>query len=143
MDNKDKNIRMQWLIGLCLMFVYSLGHFLYQLEHPSTDHSIPHYRLFFTAFSLFCTAGFSFIFYRCAYKKPGTKLLFLSLILTGLGFLSPIGYLTEVLPLPPYITHLNLYLIFETNLEVIWFVLCWRMRQLNKKLMRQNMPTPI
>jgi hypothetical protein len=137
MEEKDKTIRMQWIIGLALSPVISIGNSLYEMQRTPLDPFFPHLDLVIFSILLISTFGFSFIFYRCAYKKPGTKLLLFSLILNGFSAVfNLIAHLTDIIPLPAHVAYSSLSLIFNTALGAIWFILCWRMRQLNQKLKR-------
>lgn len=79
--------------------------------------------------------AFSYIMYHCAYKKPGTKLLLFSFILTGFSVvLTPILYLLGFIKDPGYIPFYGIYLTLSETMGIFWAITCWKMRSINQRL---------
>lgn len=142
MEKKDRDIRIQWLIGLALSFIMSLGRFLYQLQLNPPLILFPYSQVVAILFPLIGLFGFSFVFYRCAYKKPGTKLLFLVLFINGCSLmLAPITFLAKISLLSSYVSRSYGEFFFSMATGILWFFLCWRMRELNKKIRKEQIKT--
>jgi len=82
MSEKDIKIRRQWFGLLILnMLINSGGVFLQTWLNPAFNH-IPQLRYVTFSISLISSMAFGYGLYRCIYKKPGTKLLTVCLIMT-------------------------------------------------------------
>lgn len=132
MEREDKLIRMQWLIGLAASATIGLGYDIYEVQCMPSRALFPYYRLILVTLFLVGVLGFSFLLYRCAYRKPGTKLLFLVLLINGCSLIfSPLAFFSKI-PLPSQISGSRFFL--SMVMGGIWFVLCLRMRRLNQRL---------
>jgi hypothetical protein len=78
---------------------------------------------------------FSYIFYRCAYKKPGTRLLTLALIL------APASFAAEIWAIANGVLRESAAIMLA--FLVLWAFLCLQMRRINKKLQKplRDLPT--
>jgi len=88
--------------------------------------------LIFSLFSVFASLGF-LLYWHCAYKKSGTKLLMLPIIFLPLSFL--IGLPSSIIGLSKtdeFSLLLALFLFLTSLIEAWWWVACLRLRSLNK-----------
>lgn len=126
MTDKDKMIRKMWLLSYIII---SIGEFIFRYSQQISPELIAFdvVSLIFSGIGAFLIV---YMYYRCAYKKPGTKLLTFSLVVF------------------PIIVALKILLVVRGNVNLaqsglhplqmilaIWFyVLTWKMRKINKKL---------
>lgn len=135
MNEKDKKIRKQWLIMWGISLSLTIVNILLQLRFEPSLNTIPALRYRGPALSFLATVVFGFIIYHCVYKKPGTKLLTFCLIMTAIsGAITPILYLKGQLQPPTYIPYYGAYLFITQVTGILWFVACWRIRQVNRKV---------
>lgn len=131
----DQKIRKQWLI---VWIISTAINFITTLLRVLFDQSLSAFPLIqygSAALSFLSLAAFSYAAYRCIYKKPGTKLLTFFLALTIISLVAmPILYLSGKLQPPAYLPHYGSYLFVTQLIGLIWVVVCWRMRQTNKRL---------
>jgi len=74
---------------------------------------------------------FSYVFYRCAYKKPGTRLLTFSLILLSISFAGDIIWAITSRFISEAEAISLVFLIF-------WTLSCYQLRKINRKLQIQR-----
>ncbi len=136
MNENDKKTRKQWFVTWILYLIYSFINILLpQLFDPSFRQFPLAVRYGIGAVSLLSAFGFSFVFYHCSYKKPGTKLLTFCLVLTAISLVSiPILYLTGQIRPSPYIPFYGAYLLVNQGMGVWWFIVSWKMLKINKRL---------
>jgi len=135
MDENDKKVRKQWLIVFIVsILINSIVTSLQFLFDPALANP-PLVKPIVMTFVLLGIGTFSFILYRCIYKKPGTKLLVFCLIMTTITLvMTPILYLTGKAQPPPHIPYYGAYIIVTQAMGIVWIVLCWRMRKTNLRL---------
>lgn len=136
MNEVDRQTRKRWLILLVLSVLNSVFAFLLEFKYNPVNQNIPPNLLYWMLLVSVCSAGgFAYITYRCAYKKPGTKLLTVFLVLSVLVLaINPILYLTGKLPVPTYIPYYQIYLFSTQVFGVVWLGTCWQLRKLNRRL---------
>lgn len=142
MNDADIKIRKQWL--LCYTFGMLLSSFSLLLQgskDPTLD-LFPMGRYGYVSITLLAYGVFGYIFYRCAYKKPGTKLLMTCLLLTIPSLvLTPILYLKGIIKAPAYIPYYGTYLTLSQGVGFWWVIASWRMRKVNKRLQKLSAPS--
>jgi len=126
-------IRKQWL---ALLVIIPIWNFAFNLMYIQSDPSVKTMPAWFvycnTVFVLFSPLVFNYILYYCAFKKPGTKLLTFVLIFTPISFALMIGvYVFGTVPLPNF-RFFELHMAVASVLSIWWYVLNWKLRQLNK-----------
>jgi hypothetical protein len=137
MNENDKKVRKQWFIVFIVSVLINCITTTLQILFDPNTANIPLVKPIFMTVSLSILVTFNFIFYRCAYKKPGTKLLVFFLIMTIITLvITPIFYLTGKIQPPPHIPYpyYEIYVIMTQAMGGIWIVLCWRMRKTNLRL---------
>lgn len=143
MNENDRKVRKQWLILLVLSVLLANANSLLQMQYdplystrdPSLDQLMSLVKYGIATFGLLSSLIFGWIAYRCAYKKPGTKLLTFFLLLTVSSIaITPILYLTGKMRPPVYIPYYGLYLLVTQGMGLLWLIASWKMRQINKKL---------
>lgn len=124
MTDKDKKIRILWLISI---IVISIGNLIYAQINEKLYGTFSPISIII---EVIIVAIFLYIYYRCAYKKPGTRLLTFSLIITPIFVIINIVMLT-----------LGIVTFQQSGfhplqfIATIWmYVLTWHMRSINKKL---------
>lgn len=135
MNKNDQKIRKHWLVtwGFVLAFAF-LNNLLAVLFYPALN-AISQIQYLSIAFGLVGTLAFGYITYRCVYKRPGTKLLIFCLIMTsGSLLINPILLFTGHLNIPTYIPYSGIIFLASQGAGVLWFIACWRMLKVNKKL---------
>lgn len=141
MSEEDKKLRSYWVKFLWAMTAFNMvTTAFFQLYFAVSKGDLPAaFRYGGVAFSMAGMLFFAYLLYRFAYKKRGTKFLTFCLIVTLFGFVgSPILYFQGRMPLADQIPYYKFYFLFTQALGVAWFVLCWKMRKINKKLRAQN-----
>ncbi|NGX27880.1 MAG: hypothetical protein K940chlam1_00049 [Candidatus Anoxychlamydiales bacterium] len=93
-------------------------------------------------FQLVFISGWGYLYYHCAYKKPGRKLLAFHLIITPLSYLYIVLYKLNFLPFAPRIDHPNV--IFERTtlmvgllVSIFLYVFTLKLFKLNKELKKR------
>lgn len=137
MDENDQKIRKQWLIGWISLTVMNLIYTFLSLYSEPAFQSFPEMRKMMSLLILPLAALFAWIFFYCAYRKPGTKLLLFSICSTVFSvLLLPFLFLIGKLSLPSFMPNWPIYLLWSEGLGILWIVLCTRMRRVNQKLQR-------
>ena len=138
MDENEKKIRKYWLAtpGGSVLITHTAIFFQQKFSASMHTAPIPEVaRYVGIAFSSLGTLLIAFLLYRCAYKKPGTKLLTFGLVISGLSFLStPLFYLTGKLQPALAIPYYGTLILLTQVTNILWVILCWKMRKINKKL---------
>lgn len=137
MSEKDQKVRKQWLAILVLLPLLSLSYNGHYFTHdPSMDIFPVWYKYTLASLVMFIPLLFNYILYRCAYKKPGTKLLTVLFFLAPLSLAAGIwAYVSGKAPMPSN-PLLWSYTWVSYGLTVLWWVLNWKMRKINKQLQR-------
>ena len=134
MNDSDRKVRKQWLIILGLSLVFSTLTNLFYIKNPWLV-MLPMAHYGFAAATFLFQLVISYVFYRCIYKKPGTKLLFLFLIFTIASVLiTPILYLSGLIKPPSPAPYYGIYLTLNEGMGIWWSIVCWKMRKINKRL---------
>jgi hypothetical protein len=124
MSEKDQLIRKMWIVSSIVIHLGTL--FLTYIQNVNWVGK----ELLFYAYSAFFTLFSTYLYYRCAYKKPGTKLL------TYMLFAMPIFLLFNGIQVAT--GHLSFLLSSLHPLQLIpmiWlYILSWKLRKINKKL---------
>jgi hypothetical protein len=131
----DTSIRYQWLGLLAWSTFLSLLTSFMTLRNEPTVSLNPSILYGVIGLILVSTFGISYLLYHCVYKKPGTKLLIFSLILSALCLLTtPVLIFTGKLQAPAYFPYYGAYTLI-TQLVGIWgFVISWKMLKINRRL---------
>ncbi len=94
---KQKLLRKAWLILTIMMYFvftpFRMGYLTLNFA-PAGDKGLIFILSMISLFAFFSTLYFC-ILYRCAYKKPGTRILTVVLILAALGILRELGSLSK------------------------------------------------
>ncbi len=137
MTEKDLKIRKQWLALLVIMPILNVAYNgYYFMNDPSMELMPVWYKNTFVSFVIFGSLIFNYLLYRCAYNKPGTKFLSVLLVLTPLALAGGIwGYVSGRVPMPtnPLLWG---YTWVANGMAILWFVLNWKMRAINKRLQK-------
>ena len=142
MNQNDNRIRKQWLLCYAFGLLLSIFSLTLQAGKDPTLDLFPMGRYGYVIVVLLAYVLFGYIFYRCAYKKPGTKLLMTCLVFTIPSLvLTPILYLKGIIRAPAYIPYYGAYLLLSQGLGVWWVIASWRMRQVNKRMRNLSTPT--
>jgi hypothetical protein len=137
---EQQKIRRQWLILMLASMGFASVSIVLNFFYSSLKEILPAPYLYAPAiFGIVVGVGFNYLFYRCAYKKPGTR------ILTFLLFYSPLAtvyssytlYNTplEVIQIFPFFWTIG---IIGTILSVWMYVLHWKLRKVNIELKNAN-----
>lgn len=136
MNQEDIKIRKLWLILVLVNLLNLLpGYFFIRNDSNlslTAQWVIPSIMIYVSAIYF----AFSYLLYRCAYKKPGTKFLTFILVSCVLSWISmgvqwargSIDWNT------PFHWTIN---VIQQILGICWFFLTWKMRVINKKLKSQ------
>jgi hypothetical protein len=133
MNESDQKIRKQWLVIWVLSMLTGTIPVMPQI------YFLVGLLGFFVIFLLFGLCWF--FMYRCIYKNLGTKLLIFCLVATAVSLvITPIQYLSNMLIAPSYIPHpyYGVYILVNEGVGIGWFIACWRMRTLNKRLQKSR-----
>lgn len=124
MSEKDRLIRNMWFASLIVIVIGNLF-FTLALDR----HWVGYEMLFFSYCTLMGLLTI-YIYYRCAYRRPGTKLLTLILYTLPFSILFQ-GVQVALGNLPFFISGLHPLQLIPT----IWlYALSWKLRKINKKL---------
>lgn len=145
MNEKDKKVRKLWLISFIVIVIANIT---YELSIVYTSPQVTGGPIWIAAAIITAiSALIIFLLYRCAYKKPGTKLLTFFLILTAFSFVLNLSlWFFEKLPSYYYkwtdASRGPLLTALIQQLAAPWlFVLNWEMRTINKKI-QQSLKHP-
>jgi hypothetical protein len=133
----DQKMRKLWFALLLLSPVISFASFFLQSQFDPNWNAFPGIVKFISMGSSSIGVGiFTYILYRCAYKKPGTKMLFFCLVVTTLSWLStPWFYVTGRMDhFFTYIPYYWVQVVIGQGISIFWFFLCWKMRLINQRL---------
>ena len=137
MTEKDLKIRKQWFAILVIMPTLGVAYNSYYFANDASMEILPvWYRYTFVSLVIFGSLIFNYLLYRCAYKKPGTKFLSVLLVLTPLSLVGGIwAYISGSVPMPssPLLWG---YTWFANGMAIVWCVLNWKMRSINKRLQK-------
>lgn len=135
MNEQDQKTRRQWLGVWVIVTISNVIFMLMHLYNDPSFASFPQALQVTVGLFLVLTAAFSFIFWHCAYRKPGMKLLLFSIWTTGLSVLiTPILYTAHKLTLPSFMPNYGVYLLYSEGVGILWMGMCIRLRKVNQKL---------
>ena len=135
MEKRDKNFKVQWLsTWIACMISSCIGLTFWLLNSP-----LPFKGSFYLVLTVvLILVAVNYVTYRCVYLKPGTKFLNFLLISSAFSILYGIFlYLSKAytsVNLPYY----GMFLFVNQILNILWFITCWNMRKLNKRLQVSN-----
>ncbi len=137
MNENEVITRKQWLTVLIASGVLNLCYFASQTPGNPAYSQFPEWVSYLIlAINGLSLLLFSYIFYRCIYRKPGTKLLMFILITAPIAmFAAILGYISGKVPLPSN-TWLWAHTLVSNVLGVWWYILNLKMRRINKKLQK-------
>jgi hypothetical protein len=142
MNEDDQKMRAYWakfLWGMTAFNMVTTAFFQTRFDFSMGAFS-PAFRYGQLAVMLIVMPLVAYFLYHCAYKKMGTKFLTFCLVVTLLNFVaSPAFYFLGMVPFADQIPYYKFYLLIGEAIGIVWFVLCWKMRKLNKKLRAQNL----
>lgn len=139
---KEKLLRKEWLIlTIIISFVMTplkIAYAFWTLSMPNMNTNERSSTIFTLGVFVFLFSFLSFLmFYKCAYKKPGTKVLTVSLILFTLGLLSSVSALFKI----SSILEACIFII-QFSFSIWLGVLSYKMRELNQKIKTsKNLPS--
>jgi len=136
MNEYDGKVRKQWLgVYILSTGIGAILNFLNMWLEP-TFNQLPLLRNLFIGFNVLFLFIFSYIGYRCIYKKPGTKLLTFCFTMTAISLvITPVLYLSGKIHFPAYILpYQTIYLFLTQGMGFAWLFVSWRMRKTNKRL---------
>lgn len=140
MNDIDISIRKKWLISLiCVVTLNQIKIILDVFNNGKTLNIPTCFNYSILVFIVFLTAGYLWIAYRCAYKKPGTKLLTFLIISGSIGILSAIASL--ILGKLPSLSQSgeSLVIALFQLAGALWLLfLNWKLRITNKRLQQTS-----
>jgi len=132
MNESDKRVRKQFLTMLIASIPVSFVSMALSLSSIPAELSAP--AVYGGVFALLAVLIFSFVIYRCAYKKPGTNLLTFFLVSSTIGLiLTPILYINQkqsFMNMPYY----SVSVLVGFVMNILWLIVLWNMRKVNKRL---------
>ena len=140
MDDIDISIRKKWLISLICIITLNQIKMIIDIFNSGKTLNIPTwFNYSILVFVIFLTAAYLWIAYRCAYKKPGTKLLTFLIISGPIGILSTIvGLILGKLPSLSQSWESLVIAIFQLAGALWLLFLNWKLRITNKKLQQSS-----
>lgn len=140
MNDTDLNVRKQWLILLFgIAFLNILLFFLIMSKEATPFLSEGVRVLLYVMNVVLLPLIYNYLIYRCAYKKPGTKLLSFILIASPIVFVWGGGMLIYNLKQGFIPNPSALYWILQILAEVAfarWYFLCYKMKKINQRLQK-------
>lgn len=128
MTDKDRFIRKLWLLSLVII---SIGNLIYSYSQQMSDTSNSQ-NIFMLAVSGITVFIWIFVYYMCAYRKPGTRLLTFTLFMVPLSLaINAMLVTSKIIPLEKS----GLYPL-QLILAIWMYILTWKMRKINKKLQK-------
>lgn len=126
-------VRKQWLTTLILLTII---HFFYFCFHTPQPNEAPKWlNQFMFANLLITPLIFNYIIYRCAYRKPGTKLLTFLMVIGPIVYLGSLAaYFFGKIPIPPNTWWYWPYNVLDYALVAWWYLLHWKLRPINKRM---------
>lgn len=140
MNETDTSIKKKWLISIIAIMIFNqIPLFIETIKTGKTLNVPSSFNYIILLILTIITVSYLWISYRCAYKKPGTKLLTFYIIAGPIGILTTIILL--VLGKSPQMTQ-SWGSIFITLLQQaggLWLLfLNWKLRIFNKKLQKNS-----
>ena len=135
MNENDLKIRKQWLTTYLISLVVGLIYSWLAVHAEMPTEELPGWTSYLFIGTSVLGLGFGYLFYHCAYKKPGTKLLTFCLVMfwVGLAYAAISWIFGGEIPLPKTWYCRALYL-FQTGLSIPIYFLNLKMRKINKQL---------
>lgn len=134
----DAKTRKQWLINLFAITMLNEMFIIYKTLSSGLAPNMPWwFNYYFIPQNIILSIVFLWITYRCAYKKPGTKLLTFFIILTPFSIL--INVVLFLMGKLPQISGswIEQSILLLQQAAGLWLLfLNWKMRLINKKLQR-------
>lgn len=136
MNDADLKVRKQWLFWLFGLTLVNIVSFLIDFPARTLSGSILTKSLLLVQ-AIGCPLVYNYILYKCAYKKPGTKLLSFIIVASPIlfvigifmfGFLIMKGDMPGPSPLSWIMMILNQVLFFR------WYYVCFKMKKINLRL---------
>jgi hypothetical protein len=141
MNEADISIRKKWLISIISITIFNQITILIDIINIDKMLDIPPFANYLNITIItIVSIAFLWVCYRCAYKKPGTKLLTFFLIATPIGILVTAIYV--ILGKLPSVTQSwgTMTLAIMQQMGGLWlFYFNWKLRIINKKLQSKNL----
>jgi len=143
-DLVEKKTKKNWLYALFISYSISILFYIISLFtnlHNLIDRIGRNIFISMIIFQIILILGWVYIYYRCAYKKPGRKLLAFNLIMFPISVMSTFSQIFNLFPFMHkstiiYINNTYYKIIFILNLVVgsVFFVFSLKLFKLNKKI---------
>lgn len=137
---ENQKIRKQWLILLLASMGFALVSMLLNFFYSPLKEIRSEAYIYFPVISgIVVGFGYNYLIYRCAYKKPGTRMLTFLLFYTPISTIYSI-YTIYIAP-PEFIPMYPLFWVtgtIGTGLSVWMYVLNWKLRKVNLELKQVN-----
>ena len=136
-------IKKNWLYALFIVYgISAISYYVSFFINSNSRYLMDLSRsmlIFLTIFPIVCVLGFIYIFYRCAYKKPGIKLLAFYLIITPLSYIYIILQRLNLFSFSPKVVNVNfiydrIAFILGLAISIIFYVFSLKLFKLNKKI---------
>ncbi len=136
-------IKKNWLYALFITYgIGTISYYVSFFSNSNSHHLMDLSRnmlIFLTIFPIPFILGFIYIFYRCAYKKPGRKLLAFYLITTPLSYIYIILQRLNLFSFSPSVVNVNfiydrIVFILGLAISIIFCVFSLKLFKLNKKI---------
>ena len=135
----ENKIKKKWLYalfvtcGLSMMFFY-ISFFTHSSFGDLVGRNLV---IFMAVFQTVFMLGWAYIYYRCAYKKPGRKFLAFHLIITPISAIYTILKMLNLFPFAPRVVRVNVIydtslLIFGLTMGLVFFGFSLKLFKLNK-----------
>ena len=136
-------IKKNWLYALFIVYgISAISYYVSFFINSNSRYLMDLSRsmlIFLTIFPIVCVLGFIYIFYRCAYKKPGIKLLAFYLIITPLSYIYIILQRLNLFSFSPKVVNVNfiydrIAFILGLVISIIFYVFSLKLFKLNKNI---------
>ncbi|NGX34677.1 MAG: hypothetical protein K1060chlam1_01030 [Candidatus Anoxychlamydiales bacterium] len=141
LDLVENKIKKNWLYALFVTCGLSMGFYYVSFFSNSTFRDLVgrNMFIFMIVFQTVFMLGWAYIYYRCAYKKPGRKFLAFHLIITPISSIFVILQMLNLFSFAPKVVRVNA--IYDTSLFIlglamglVFFVFSLKLFKLNKKI---------
>ncbi len=143
LSSTENKIKKRWLYTLCVSSGMSLIFLIITSLSSPNFQSLTNYMgtkmvFLMIALNIIFVLVWCNIYYRCAYKKPGRKLLAFNLILTPLSLIYTILIRLNIFSFIPnksaYTAYDHICFILGLAINVVFFIFSFKLFKLNKEL---------